>query len=141
MLHYGPTRAERIEREELIDVDEWAELRGVASPLPFAAALTRALWDVAIAVPFAAVGAISRDERVSSVLSAAANALRIATDPPLCFEPELGFTASFGAMLPVRACEPRWRPLRLLCAPDAGRIVITIGLAGEIKARPPRSRP
>ena len=137
----GPTRAERIEREELIDVEEWAELRGVASPLPFAAALTRDLWDLAATLPFRAAGTTSTDARVSAVLHAAAAVLRLATEPPLCFEPELGFTASFGASLPSRSCAPRWRPLRLLCGPDeSGEIVLTIGLADEIKAIPPFGR-
>jgi hypothetical protein len=139
MLHDGPTRAERIECEELIDVVEWAEVRGLASPFPFPTALTRALWDIAAALPFHAVGSTSVDERIHAVLQAAERALMRATEPPLDLDPESGFVATFGVALPSRSSDPRWRSLHLLCGPDeTGVIVLTIGLAEELKPIPPR---
>lgn len=139
MLFEGATRAERIEREELIDVAEWAELRGVTASLPFSAALTRALWDVAATLPFQAAGSTSLDTRIETVLDAARHALIRATEPPLSLDPDAGFVVTFGAALPGRSSEPRWRPMRLLCERDAiGEIVLTIGLAEEIKPHPPR---
>ena len=139
MLYDGPTRAERIECEELIDVAEWAELRGLPSPLPFPAAVTRALWDVAAALPFHAARSSSVDERIQAVLQAAERALIRATEPPLALEPEVGFVTTFGVALPCRSTDPRWRPLQLACGPDeTGEIVLTIGLANEFKPVPPR---
>lgn len=139
MLYEGPTRAERIEREELIDVVEWAQLRGLSSPLPFPAAFTRTLWDLAAALPFGSVGALSVDQRIRGVLRAAERALVRATEPPLSLDPEVGFVATFGVALPCRSTDPRWRPLHLLCGPDeSGEIALTIGLAEELKPLPPR---
>ena len=139
MLSEGPSRAERIEREELIDVAEWAELRGLPPPLPLPAALTRALWDFAAALPFHAAGSSSMDERIQIVLQAAERALIRATEPPIAFDPAAGFVVSFGASLPGRSSEPRWRPMQLLCGCDeSGEIVLTIGLAEEGKPHLPR---
>ena len=138
MLSEGPTRAERIEREELVDVAEWAALRGPPSPLPLPAALTRALWDLAVALPFHAAGSTSADERIQTVLRAAERALMRATDPPLALDPEVGFVVTFGVSLPGRSTEPRWRPMQLVCGRDEnGDIALTIGLAEEIKPQPP----
>src|SRR5687767_13184264 len=138
MLYDGPTRAERIEREELIEVAEWAEMRGLATPLPFPAALTRALWDIAAALPFQAARSSSVDERIQSVLQAAERALIRVTEPPLSLDPEVGFVATFAVALPCRSTDPRCRPLQLACGPDeTGEIVLTIGLAEELKPIPP----
>jgi hypothetical protein len=71
----GRTRAERIEAEELIDVREWAEVRGRAAPLAMPAAVSRDLWDVIEALPFGVVGERQIDDRVQAVLSAAERAL------------------------------------------------------------------
>ncbi len=140
MLYDGPTRAERIEREELIDVAEWAELRGLPLRFHFPTALTCALWDLVTALPFcAAARTTSVDERIRAVLDAAERALIRATEPPLGLDPEAGFVATFGVSLPSRSTEPRWRPLQLLCGPDeTGEIVLTIGVANEFKLIPPR---
>ncbi len=138
MRYCGPTRAERIELEELIDVAEWAELRGEPTPFPFPTALTRTLWDLAAAPPFHAARPGSADQRIRAVLRAAARALIRATEPPLCLDPEAGLTATFGAVLPSRSCARRWRALHLTCGPDeSGEIVLTIGLAEELKPIPP----
>jgi hypothetical protein len=136
MLADAMARAERIEREELIDVAEWAVSREGVPSLPFPAAVTRALWDLTVAVPFRLVHSVTGDDRVRDVLKAALQALQRSTEPLLCLDPQQGFTTSFGVFLPGR-CGPRWRPLRLVCGPDeVGQIVLTIGLVDEFKAIP-----
>jgi hypothetical protein len=80
---------------------------------------------------------VSCDDRIRDVLKAAFQALQRSTEPPLCLDPQQGFTTSFGVFLPSR-CSPRWRPLRLVCGPDeVGQIVLTIGFPDEFKAIPP----
>jgi hypothetical protein len=137
MLADGSTRTERIEREELIDVAEWAEPLGLPLTLPFPTALTRALWDAVASLPFREAHASSMGERIRRVLHAAERALIRATEPPLGLDPEAGFLATFGVALQCRSTEPRWRPLHLLCDRDeSGEIVLTIGLVEEGKPVP-----
>jgi hypothetical protein len=139
MLHDGPTRAERIECEELIDVEEWAELRGLPYPFPFRTALTRALWDLATALPFHVAPTSSADQRIRVVLEAAERAVVRATEPPLSLDPGAGFIATFSVALPGHSTDPHWRPLQLLCGPDeSGEIVVTVGLSEELKPIPRR---
>ena len=134
----GRSWRELIEEEELIDLTEWADVRGEPAPLPWPAAMTRALWDATVAAaPVQRRPPVPVNERVRGVVRAADRALRrrLAMSPNGARHP---FILSFAAPLSARSGGPDWRPLRLAGQLDRdGQMRLLIGLAHELKGTPP----
>jgi hypothetical protein len=138
----GRTRAERIEAEELIDVQEWAEVRGRAVSLAMPMGVSRDLWDVIETLPFGVVGERHVDERVEALLSAAGRALQRARVESPWLDPGEFFSVSFAAPLPGRSSDAKWRACCVVCGPDeTGEVVLTIGLAEAQKSLIPVAAP
>ena len=127
----------KTQNDDLVDVAEWAEVRGLALQLPCPTALTADLWDLTLELPFGQVGEHHAQQRLLDVLAAATRALRHAlrSRHPDPHEP---LAVSFAAPLPSRSSDPKWRPLELTRGPDeTGEIAMTIALADHAKTLAP----
>ena len=130
----------RIEAEELVDVGEWAEVRGQMSPFPWPTAITRALWD--LMVPGQATGQGEPARRIERLLDAAERAL----DRALAGERDRAARVSLQFAAPVSAVvsldRARWQRMRIVGGPDAsGAMRLVIGLAEELGDSRPLSVP
>ena len=119
-------------REDLIDVDEWCEVRRVSHRLPFPAAMTGRLLDAIERIPFRMLGRTSELERGQAILRRAA-----ATLPQLEAlrqeDPESCIVLPFSANVPSCARDA-WRILKLHCGPAAdGKPTLILGMGDEMR--------
>jgi hypothetical protein len=118
-------------REDLIDVDEWCEVRSVWHRLPFPAAMTSRLVEAIERIPFRMLGKTTELERGQAILRRATAALaRLDTlrqeDPDGCV------VLAFSARVPSCAHDA-WRILRLHCGPgEDGKPSLILGMDDEI---------
>ena len=127
------TRAELIEREDLIDLCEWARMQGHESPFPVPAAITAALWEELERIPFRLAGAVTMPERVHHVVAKARAALELELRDSAASDLVQGVVLAFSASLPSTLRDRPRRKLHLFCGPsDDAAIVITIGVPDEI---------
>jgi hypothetical protein len=117
--------------EELIDVDEWCEVRGVWHRLPFPAAMTAPLVAAIERIPFRMIGKTTVLERGQAILRRAAEALP-RLDALRQEDPDGCAVLGFSARGPACAHDP-WRILKLHCGPgEDGKPTLIIGLGDEL---------
>jgi len=133
---------ELVEREELIDVEEWAAVRGEPAPFTLPTGFTRALWDALVE---GRATACQSDDCIAEVIVAAKRALgRLARRPT---HDGGTFVLRFAAPFPARRGRDGWCPLQMVggSSPDGERRLV-IGLvderlAADLPERPPGAPP
>src|SRR5262245_3553278 len=93
-------RSLALDHEELIDIDEWCEPRGIAHAFPFPSAMTRRLCDAIERVPFRMLPQSTAEERSRRVLERAATALLRGLNAFLEELPQQSLLLEFAAPLP-----------------------------------------
>ena len=118
-------------REDLIDVDEWCEVRGVWHGLPFPAALTSRLVTAIERIPFRMLGKTTEVERGQAILRRAA-AVLARVDALRQEDPESCLVLGFSARAAACAHDP-WHILKLHCGPgDDGKPALILGMDDEL---------
>ena len=118
-------------REDLIDVDEWCEVRSVWHRLPFPAAMTSQLLDAIERIPFRMLGKTTELERGQAILRRAAAVLP-RLDALRQEDPEGCIVLPFSAHVPSCASDA-WRILKLHCGPGAdSKPTLILGMGDEI---------
>jgi len=123
------TRAQLIQDERLIDLDEWAEMHGYLNPFPIPSGITVELWKQINRIPFRLAGKVTSEQRLQGVVRRAQQCLKQRFPDYLECERDKEVQLVFAAPLPASAGARGHTPLSLVygpcgCQPRA----VTIGL-------------